>query len=249
MEFSANEAANLTQSLYETEPNSRRLNAYFKNFAQHRELNIFYPVEHLLSYYTLVLIVIGTLFNLTSFLVMQRRNLKKYSCMRILSIAALADALVLYQWNLNTFFKYNLSKPPAYNDLEEISLFWCRWISFCAFSTLQTSSWLLSLVSIDRVMIIYSHAWKTKVSGKPRVVNGLIAAVVSTIFTLNSHILFLNGYTVRKPFANAVVANNSNSSAVRTTGPVPVTTLEQVVCYKRLGDDKYIFPNWNKGKS
>jgi hypothetical protein len=214
---------------------TQRHNLYYKDFALHRRHNIYYPYELVVSYYPLFLIIIGTIFNMTSFLVMQRKNLKKYSCFRILSILALTDASVLYQWNMNTFFKYHLSEPPAYNDLEEIHLFWCRWISFFAFSTLQLSSWLLSLVSVDRVMIIYSHYWKTRVSGKPMRVNALIALCVVTIFSMNMHILFKNGYTVQVASGRDELTN----ATLYTT---------QVVCYKARHDDKYIFPNWNKGK-
>jgi len=93
----------------------------------------------------------GTVFNITSFTIMVRKNIRKYACMRYLAFLSLVDLIVLYQWNLNTFFKYNLSVAPEYKDLEEISLIWCRYISFMAFSTLQLSSWILSLVSFDRV--------------------------------------------------------------------------------------------------
>jgi hypothetical protein len=212
----------------------QRKNLYYKSFAEHRKHNIYYPYEWAVACYPLFLIIIGTIFNMTSFLIMQRQALKKYSCFRILSILALTDASVLYQWNLNTFFKYHLSKPPAYHDLEEIHLFWCRWISFFAFSTLQLSSWLLSLVSVDRVMIIYSHYWKTKVSARPMRVNLLIASCLIVIFSMNSHILFWNGYTVKV----AVVDPVTNLTTAYVTN---------VVCYKARNDDKYIFPNWNKG--
>ncbi len=59
---------------------------------------------------------------------MNRQNMKKYACMRYLAILSIADLTVLYQWNLNTFYKYNLSLPPRYTELEEISLVSCRMI-------------------------------------------------------------------------------------------------------------------------
>jgi hypothetical protein len=208
---------------------NHRKNLYFRTFALHRKYNIYFPYELYLSYYPLVLIIIGTIFNLASFFVMHRRNLSKYSCMRILSILALVDAFVLYQWNLNTFFKYNLSKAPGYEDLEEMSLFYCRFISYFAFSLLQISSWLLSLVSFDRLMIMYSYYWKTKISQQPQRINLLIALIFVIILTMNSHLLFKNGYT-----RLLLEASESNQSIL------------QVVCYKSKTDDRYIFPKWEK---
>lgn len=79
-----------------------------------------------------------------------RKPMRKHPCMRYLAMLSITDLLVLYQWNLNTFFKYHLSRPPLHFDLEEISLFLCRWLSYMAFSCLQQSAWLLALVSFDR---------------------------------------------------------------------------------------------------
>ena len=131
----------------------------YKSFYQHRLYSVYFQYEVFLSYYALFLIVAGTIFNLTSFTIMIRKNMQKYACMRYLAILSIVDLLVLYQWNLNTYFKYNLSVPPFYKDIEELSLFWCRWISFFAFSTLQLSSWILSIVSFDRVMLVYVSSW------------------------------------------------------------------------------------------
>ncbi len=125
---------------------------FYRGFVAHRQFSVYFPIEQVFSYYALFLIIMGTVFNITSFSIMIRKNIRKYACMRYLAVLSLVDLCVLYQWNLNTFFKYNLSVAPDYRDLEEISLVWCRYISFMAFSTLQLSSWILSLVSFDRVI-------------------------------------------------------------------------------------------------
>jgi hypothetical protein len=234
---------------------------YFRHFRDHRVHSFYYPIEKYLSYYTLVLIVIGTICNLTSFLIMHKKNMSKHSCMRYLSILSLTDVIVLYQWNLNTFFKYNLSIPPVYSDLEEISLFWCRWISYLAFSSLELSSWLLSLVSFDRFMIIYSRWWRTHIMNEPKIVNLIIVCLSSFIFLLNSHLLFLNGYTVKnvpktglKSLLGAKNATNFNFNSTifaslhnTTSGSDQARSLEEVVvCYRSLHDNNYIFPNWQR---
>ena len=220
----------------------KRENKFYKNFIAHRQCNLYFPYELILSYYTVVLIVIGTICNLTSFCIMLKKNMRKYSCMRFLCILTLSDTIVLFQWNMNTFFKYNLSVAPLYSDLEEISLFWCRWISYFAFSSLQTSSWLLCMVSLDRFMIVYAPFWKNFISKNQRV-NFLIGLIVLTIFGLNLHIVFLNGFRLNthNSYENILTNSNFSSSSSSSNGAA-----ETVVCYQTKQDRSYIFPKWQK---
>jgi hypothetical protein len=160
---------------------------------------------------------------------MLRKNIRKHSCMRYLSILTLSDTLVLYQWNLATFYKYNFSVPPNYIDLEDLSIFWCRWISYFAFSSLQLSAWLLCAVSVDRVMIIYAPRLQTYINNKKFRINLVILAIVCTIFLLNIHILILNGFTITEP-----------SSTDRNTN------VTHVICYSSKSDKKYMNPKWQR---
>jgi hypothetical protein len=233
---------------------------YFRYFRDHRKLSFYYPFEKYLSYYTLFLVIIGTICNFTSFFIMHKKNMSKHSCMRYLSILSLTDVIVLYQWNLNTFIKYNLSRPPIYSDLEEISLFWCRWISYLAFSSLQLSSWLLSLVSFDRFMIIYSRWWRTHIMSEPKIVNLIIICLATFICLLNSHLLFLNGYKKIEIKKNPILSTTSSTSinfnntltnilmnsSFESNLTNTIKYEEVVVCYKSLHSSTYIWPNWQR---
>ncbi|RNA20034.1 FMRFamide receptor-like [Brachionus plicatilis] len=217
--------------IFADEENSTQLLAneryfmFFKSFSQHRMHNIFYPTELILSYYTMFLIILGTICNAISFMVMNARKLRNYSCMKILSFLSIVDTLVLYQWNLNTFFKYNLSSPPHFEDLEEISIVWCRLISFLAFSTLQISSWLLALVSFDRAMGVYSTCW-TRQMNKSKKLYTLIIFICVFVLLLNSHLLVFNGFYVEK------------------INPETSQSYKAIICYQSKWDEDYIFPKW-----
>ena len=200
-----------------------RSNIFYPNFKDHKKYNKYYPYELYLSYYAIFLIVLGTFCNIFTFLIMNTKTLRKFSCMRILAALSLSDLIVLYQWNFNTFYEYNLSSPPLYKDIEELSLIGCRLISYLAFSSLQTSSWLLSLVSLDRLMVVYSAWWKVNMS-KTRRIDSLIIMIIIFIFLINFHILFLNGY----------IEYDSTTSTVN------------VVCYKNKHLKSYINPNWQR---
>ncbi|CAF1047821.1 unnamed protein product [Brachionus calyciflorus] len=204
----------------------KRQNIFFKSFSQHRKYSIYYPIELILSYYTIVLIIVGTICNTISFMVMNARKLRSYTCMKILSVLSFIDTLVLYQWNLNTFFKYNLSSPPNYEDLEELSLVFCRLISFLAFFSLQVSSWLLALVSFDRAMGVYSTCWTYQMNN-PKKIYTLIILIIATIFVANTHLLFNNGFYSEQEEISNIFSQN-----------------KKVVCYQSKNDKKYIFPKW-----
>ncbi len=227
MQHSIVNISNVSQDIYDMDVFDKEKN--FIDFASHIKYNKYYKYERILSFYSLFLTIIGTICNLTSFIVMHHKNMRKYTCMRILAILSLSDLFVLYQWNFNMFFQYNLTRPPLYRDLEELSLFGCRWIGFFAFSCLQASAWLLSFLSIDRLMTIYS-SWWTRIMKREVITNAIIYSIVLFIMLLNSHLVFLNGYTIYENVYNETLKLNQ--------------TIEKVICYKSINDPSYINPKW-----
>lgn len=111
-----------------------------------------HPIQRLiircLSIYALILVIIGTVGNSLTILILCRRNLRRYVTMRYLIAVSVSDLISLYGWNLNNFYKFTISKD--YNNLEEVSLLHCRIISFFSFVGLQLSSWCLTAVSLGK---------------------------------------------------------------------------------------------------
>ncbi|CAF0784767.1 unnamed protein product [Didymodactylos carnosus] len=174
-----------------------------------------------LSIYALVLVIIGTLGNCLSIVVLLRRNLRRYVTMRYLIAVSVADTISLYGWNLNNFYKFTIS--PGQDNLEELSIFHCRAVSFMSFVGLQLSSWCLTAVSVDRCLSLYSMSWK-QMCGKPTYAVYHILILTSFCLLLNCHILFKNGYRI------------DNSSCIK----------DCVICYQTRTNSKYIFPNWER---
>lgn len=214
-----------------------KLPSFYQRQVIHRNTNSYFIYEKYLSYYALFLIIIGTICNVFSIVIMFRNTMRKYACMRYLCALAFSDLIVLYQWNLNTFYKYNLSQAPFYFDMEELSLYLCKQIAYLAFTSLETSAWLLSLVSFDRLMMIYSQWWKHKMH-KPLILNLMIASVFVLIALINSHLLIFNGYTIDLSKERELLLNYSlnNQSYL-----IPNTAIQ---CYTSRFDDKYVFPKW-----
>ncbi len=86
--------------------------------------------------------------NLLTIIVLLRRNLRRLVTIRYLIVVSICDTISLYGWNLNSFYKFNISSKN--DNLEEISITHCRLISFMTFVTLQLSSWCLTAVSLGK---------------------------------------------------------------------------------------------------
>ena len=98
------------------------------------------------SIYALLLVIVGTLGNLLTIIILCRRNLRRYVTMQYLIAVSVCDTVSLYGWNLNNFYKFTISSN--YHNIEEISLAHCRILSYMTFVGLQLSSWCLTAVSV-----------------------------------------------------------------------------------------------------
>lgn len=107
-----------------------------------------YLVIRCLSIYALVLVIVGTLGNLLTIIILCRKNLRRYVTMRYLIAVSVCDIISLYGWNLNNFYKFTISSNN--NNIEELSLAHCRIMSYMTFVGLQLSSWCLTAVSIGK---------------------------------------------------------------------------------------------------
>ena len=95
----------------------------------------------ILGCYSLGLAIFGTIGNLIIFYVSLRTS--KNSTFILLRYLAISDIIALYFWNLNDF-----SISILDFDLENYSLFFCRFGSWIQFSSLQSSAWLLVILFI-----------------------------------------------------------------------------------------------------
>ncbi|CAF1385718.1 unnamed protein product [Adineta steineri] len=181
-------------------------------------LNLHRFVIRSLSVYALILVIIGTLGNLLTIIILCRRNLRRYVTMRYLIVVSICDIISLYGWNLNNFYKFTISSNN--NNLEEVSMVHCRIMSYMTFVGLQLSSWCLTAVSLDRCLSLYFLTWKHKY-GKLSRVKYHIAILAITCLLLNSHILFFNGYYID-------------------------TLKKTVKCYATRTNIHYIFPQWER---
>ncbi len=101
-----------------------------------------------MSIYALVLIIVGTVGNVLTIIVLLRRHLRRFVTVRYLIIVSICDIISLYGWNLNNFYKFNISSRKG--NIEDLSLIHCRLISYMTFVSLQLSSWCLTAVGLGK---------------------------------------------------------------------------------------------------
>ncbi|CAF5185292.1 unnamed protein product, partial [Rotaria magnacalcarata] len=79
-----------------------------------------HPILYVISVYALLLIIVGTIGNILTIIILFRPSLRQHTTMRYLIAVATADLCSLYSWNLNLFYKHLIN--PNQNDLEDLSV-------------------------------------------------------------------------------------------------------------------------------
>ena len=78
-------------------------------------------------------------------------------------------------------------------NLEDQSLFLCRYISFMAYFSMQTSAWILTVITIDRYLIIWSTNWMQKYSKSMKFSLIVIFTIILFFALINFPVALLNG--------------------------------------------------------
>lgn len=154
-------------------------------------LNFFYRIEVYLSILPIFLVVLGTIGNLVALYVLTRKRLRTQSTMIYFASLTIVDTLSLYQWNFNFFYKYQVNEHTQ--NIENQSMFLCSYISYMAHFSMQTSAWILAIISIDRYLIITNSKWKQKYARNIKFNLGVIFAVVIVIGLVNLPVALFNG--------------------------------------------------------
>ena len=101
-------------------------------------------------YYPLVLIIIGTILNLLTFIILCRtsfRNTHKRPTLHYMRAIALLDIFILYGWNLDHYLEGTFGIK-----LDSYSVVSCKFFTFINYFTYQVSAWLRVLICFDRYL-------------------------------------------------------------------------------------------------
>jgi len=153
----------------------------------------------LLRIYPILFLIVGTIGNLLSVYVVLRSKLRRHSTFIYLAFLSVVDLIVLYTFSINFILHawFNI-------DLQHVSLIACKIYSFSIYFFPQTSAWILTAVSIDRVCALTRGIRKTR---KTRITYMSILIIFLILFVLNVQFLFYNN-TYR--FRDEYEYNNEN---------------------------------------
>ena len=137
------------------------------------------------AYYPLILIIVGTLFNSLTFIILFQSTFKNTTArptihyMRTISIF---DIIMLYGWN----FDHYLDEVHGFT-LQFYTISFCKFFSFLNYFTSQVSTWLRVFICLDRYLR-FSRSHKTWFNHS-KIIRIIIAYII-IIFTLtNFHFL------------------------------------------------------------
>ena len=146
----------------------------------------------ILRIYPILFMLVGTVGNLLSVYVVLRSKLRRHSTFIYLAFLSIIDLIVLYTFCVNFILHawFNI-------DLQQVSLIACKIFSFSIYFFPQTSAWILTAVSLDRVFALTRGVRKTR---KIRLTYFILFSIFSILFLLNVQFFFYeNTYRVSEP--------------------------------------------------
>ncbi|XP_076465414.1 cysteinyl leukotriene receptor 1-like [Babylonia areolata] len=136
---------------------------------------------------TPLFLVVGTLGNVMSVVVMSRKNMRRSNAAIYLIVMAVVDLVVLYTGLLRHWIFHEFGY-----DIRHTSDGFCRVHALLVYASLQTSVWILVAFTFERVVSVYwPHQVKHLCTTKTSAVTLVAIAVVFLV--INSHFLFTVG--------------------------------------------------------
>ncbi|KAK2152996.1 hypothetical protein LSH36_311g00022 [Paralvinella palmiformis] len=134
---------NSTTSANETDNNTTALNVLDPNTSKR--------TYSILLYGGIFLIVLGTIGNSLSLAVMMRENLRRHTTALYLMVLAVVDTAILYNW-----FLRNWTYAISGIDTRLLSVAGCKIHTFCSYLFVDFESWILVLVSFERLFAVFA---------------------------------------------------------------------------------------------
>ncbi|CAF0741678.1 unnamed protein product [Adineta steineri] len=137
--------------------------------------------------FAIICLFIGSIGNSLSFIVFTQKQLRTHSTFRYLAYLSIVDLIVLYLGLGNLILRdYFLF------DIREQNLLLCKFHTFLTYVTTHLSSWILTIVSIDRA-IACTVIQLNKRFCRPKSADRIFLAMCIIISLINSHILLFMG--------------------------------------------------------
>ncbi len=158
--------------------------------------------------FALVCLFVGSIGNSLSFIVFTQKQLRKHSTFRYLAYLSIIDLIVLYLGLGNIILR-----DYFFIDIRERSLFLCKFHTFLTYVTTQLSSWILTIVSIDRAIACTVIQLNKRIS-RPKSADRIFLGMCIIVSLINSHILLFMGS--KRTIYHSAMDNTSTSIVICT---------------------------------
>lgn len=137
--------------------------------------------------FALVCLFVGSIGNSLSFIVFTQKQLRTHSTFRYLAYLSIIDLVVLYLGLGNIILR-----DYFFIDIRGQHLFLCKFHTFLTYVTTQLSSWVLTIVSIDRAIACTVIQLNKRIC-RPKSADRIFFGMCVIVSLINSHILLFMG--------------------------------------------------------
>lgn len=137
--------------------------------------------------FALVCLFVGSIGNSLSFIVFTQKQLRTHSTFRYLAYLSIIDLIVLYLGLGNIILR-----DYFFFDIRVQTLFLCKFHTFLTYVTTQLSSWILTIVSIDRAIACTVIQLNKRIC-RPKSADRIFFGMCIIVSLINSHILLFMG--------------------------------------------------------
>lgn len=155
--------------------------------------------DHMWLYGAPILIIIGTIGNSLSAVVMMRKDLRKTTTSLFLTVLAFVDTAILYTGLLRQW----LVMYKDY-DIRTVAAATCKLHTFLLYALNQYQAWLLVIVTIERLIAVFLPHQSKRLCTRPAAAASLAVSAVA-IGGLNAHFFWTNQY-IRIQYSDKYVA-------------------------------------------
>jgi len=148
----------------------------YDNFRLHKQLQLYVPP---------VLLLLGSVGNVLSLVILTRPAMRKYSAYVYLAVLAAADTLVLYVGLMRLW----LGQLTGH-DLLDASDWTCRLVTVVAYTVSDYSGWLIIAVTLERYVAV-CHPLSTSMGGSQRAKTlATLGGLLAVLTAVNVHFLW-----------------------------------------------------------
>jgi hypothetical protein len=131
-----------------------------------------------------IMIILGTFGNIFCIVILLRKNLRRHTTVVYLVALSFNDLLVLYTGLMRQWIKITFEV-----DVRLLSEFSCKFHMWMVYVSLDTSAWILVIVTLERVALVwFPHSSKSRCN--KHMAGVILGCLLGTVMLVNAHLMY-----------------------------------------------------------